>query len=121
MSFLTGIFFLMIFAVLFFLAFVISIFLRIKRKVTGIFTGNSRGSDPRGTDPRGTDPRGSDPRDGGPQPRPARQGKKIDPTVGEYVEFEEVQVYESTEPDGKKQVKFETEEQITDVEWEEVR
>ena len=40
MSFLTGIFFLMIFAVLFFLAFVISIFLRIKRKVTGIFTGN---------------------------------------------------------------------------------
>lgn len=111
MSFLTGIFFLMIFAVLFFLAFVISIFLRIKRKVTGIFTGNSRG----------TAPRGSDPRDGGPQPRPARQGKKIDPTVGEYVEFEEVQVYESTEPDGKKQVKFETEEQITDVEWEEVR
>ncbi len=111
MSILTGIFFLMIFAVLFFLAFVIGIFLRIKRKVTGIFTGNSRG----------TDPRGSDPRDGGPQPRPARQGKKIDPTVGEYVEFEEVQVYESTEPDGKKQVKFEAEEQITDVEWEEVR
>lgn len=106
MSFLTGIFFLMIFAVLFFLAFVISILLRIKRKVIGIFTGNSRGTDPR---------------DGGPQPRPARQGKKIDPTVGEYVEFEEVQVYESTEPDGKKQVKFEAEEQITDVEWEEVR
>ena len=116
MSFLTGIFFLMIFAVLFFLAFVIGIFLRIKRKVTGIFTGNGRC-----TDPRGTDPRGSDPRDGGPQPRPARQGKKIDPTVGEYVEFEEVQVYESTETDGKKQVKFEAEEQITDVEWEEVR
>lgn len=116
MSILTGIFFLMIFAVLFFLAFVIGILLRIKRKVTGIFTGNSRG-----TDPRGSDPRDGGPRDGGPQPRPARQGKKIDPTVGEYVEFEEVQVYESTEPDGKKQVKFETEEQITDVEWEEVR
>ena len=111
MSFLTGIFFLMIFAVLFFLAFVIGILLRIKRKVTGIFTGNSRG----------TDPRDGGPRDGGPQPRPARQGKKIDPTVGEYVEFEEVQVYESIEPDGKKQVKFEAEEQITDVEWEEVR
>lgn len=115
MSFLTGIFFLMIFAVLFFLAFVISIFLRIKRKVTGIFTGIFTGNS------RRTDPRGTDPRDGGPQPRPARQGKKIDPTVGEYVEFEEVQVYESTETDGKKQVKFEAEEQITDVEWEEVR
>ncbi len=44
--------------------------------------------------------------------------KKIDPDVGEYVEFEEISTfatYTYTE------VKYQTEEQISDAEWEEIR
>ena len=48
------------------------------------------------------------------------QRKKIDPGIGEYVEFEEIEVLESTQADGPT-VSYRTESQITDVEWEEIR
>lgn len=51
-------------------------------------------------------------------PYPPRHRKKIDPDVGEYVEFEEittVTTYTYTE------TKFETEEQISDADWEDIR
>lgn len=111
MSFLAGILFLMLFVVLLGMAFIIGTYLKIKRKVTEVFGGKSRSADDRG----GKADAGSS------QSAPARSGKKIDPSVGEYVEFEEVQHYESTETDGRREVKFETEEQITDVEWEDVK
>lgn len=49
------------------------------------------------------------------KPYPHRRHKKIDPDVGEYIEFEEittVTTYTYTE------TKYETEEQISDAEWE---
>lgn len=103
--------FLMLFAVLFVIAFIIGTYLKIRRKVADVFGGNTRGSGARGDNGGGN----------GPQPQPARPSKKIDPSVGEYVEFEEVQSFESTRTDGHREVKFESEEQITDVEWEEVK
>lgn len=49
---------------------------------------------------------------------PRRHRKKIDPDVGEYIEFEEISTvttYTYTER------KYDTEEQISDAEWEEIR
>lgn len=54
-----------------------------------------------------------------PQQQPRR--KKIDPSVGEYVEWEEVKVSSTTtDSSGKSTRTTVTEEQITDVEWEEL-
>lgn len=51
-----------------------------------------------------------------------RPAKKIGSDVGEYVEFEEMRVYtESKTTDGQTTVKIEVEQQITDVEWEDVK
>lgn len=51
--------------------------------------------------------------------------KKIDAEVGEYVDFEEVEVTESTTQtdggDGGSRVEFKAESQVTDVEWEDVK
>lgn len=53
-------------------------------------------------------------------PQPQRQRKKIDPGVGEYVEFEEIEVTSQTHTDNGN-ISYRTESQITDVEWEDVR
>lgn len=53
-------------------------------------------------------------------PQSQRPRKKIDPGVGEYVEFEEIEVTARTQTDNGN-VSYRTESQITDVEWEEVR
>lgn len=51
-----------------------------------------------------------------------RSGKKIDPNVGEYVDFEEVSVYNHTSStDTVKDVKFTPESQIEDAEWEDIK
>lgn len=54
------------------------------------------------------------------QPEPRRKAKKIDPTVGEYVEFTEqvVSTTESTTSDAHTTVQ--TESQITDITWEDL-
>lgn len=49
-----------------------------------------------------------------------RPRKKIDPDIGEYVEFEEIEVTAKTRTDNG-DVSYRTESQITDVEWEDVR
>lgn len=62
------------------------------------------------------------------QPEPPKKtpSKKIDPNVGEYVTFEEISVYSRTEESietdasGNKHKMVLTEEQITDVEWEDI-
>lgn len=47
--------------------------------------------------------------------------KKIDPAVGEYVEFTETQVtHTTTEADGSSETTHMTESQITDVTWEDL-
>ncbi|MCM1483707.1 MAG: DUF4834 family protein [Muribaculaceae bacterium] len=54
--------------------------------------------------------------------RSARHKKKIDPTVGEYVEWEEIKV-ESTTTTSTTDSRdtYVTEEQIVDAEWEDIR
>lgn len=55
------------------------------------------------------------------QPQPKKKKKKIDPTVGEYVEFTETQTTTTqTAPDGTPEVHTETESQITDITWEDL-
>lgn len=54
----------------------------------------------------------------------SRPAKKIADDVGEYVEFEEISAAQKTEythTDGSSTTKTIVEEQITDVEWEDVR
>ncbi|MCM1311054.1 MAG: hypothetical protein NC301_08555 [Bacteroides sp.] len=52
------------------------------------------------------------------QPQPK---KKIDPTVGEYVEFTETEVSQTaTDGQGNTTATRETESQITDVTWEDI-
>ncbi|MDE6645390.1 MAG: DUF4834 family protein [Muribaculaceae bacterium] len=59
--------------------------------------------------------------------KPHRRKKKIDKDVGEYVEYEEISVASSTyretveENDGTRRRVIETESQIVDAEWEEVK
>lgn len=54
------------------------------------------------------------------QQQPPRPKKKIDPTVGEYVEFTETTV-NRTETDGTATtISTETEQQITDITWEDL-
>lgn len=59
------------------------------------------------------------------QPKP--QTKKIDPDVGEYIHFEEVDVTSettaTTQPDGSetKTTRVKVEEQIVDIDWEDVK
>lgn len=57
-----------------------------------------------------------------PPRRPQEQHKKkIDPEVGEYVEFTETTVTHTTvDPDGSTSSRTATEQQITDVQWEEL-
>lgn len=56
-----------------------------------------------------------------PEQPPQRHKKKIDPDVGEYVAFTEVTV-ESTVSDGTTEIHtVETEQQIEDVEWEDIK
>lgn len=50
-----------------------------------------------------------------------RPRKKIDPNVGEYVEFEEISVYSSTNTYQEREVKFTPEQQIEDAEWEDIK
>ncbi len=63
---------------------------------------------------------------GGGSKKPRRK-KKIDKDVGEYVEYEEISVASSTyretveENDGGRRRVIETESQIVDAEWEEVK
>lgn len=52
--------------------------------------------------------------------QPQHPRKKIDPGIGEYVEFEEIEVTSQTQNDNGN-VSYRTENQITDVEWEDVR
>lgn len=55
------------------------------------------------------------------QPKPAVKKKKIDRSVGEYVEFEEIRVKASTQTDGDTTtVNYKVEQQITDVEFEDL-
>lgn len=49
-----------------------------------------------------------------------RRRKKIDPSVGEYVAFEEVETTETRQTESGTETRYERESQITDVEWEEV-
>lgn len=55
---------------------------------------------------------------------PIPRRKKIDPTVGEYVKFQEIQTEETiqqqSEPDGTKSTSATIEQQVTDAEWEEI-
>lgn len=56
-----------------------------------------------------------------PEQPPRRPKKKIDPDVGEYVAFTEVSV-ETTVSDGTTDIHtVETEQQIEDVEWEDIK
>lgn len=50
-----------------------------------------------------------------------RRKKKIGRDVGEYVEFEEVACTVSTDDGAKKESYTATEQQVTDVEWEDVK
>lgn len=50
-----------------------------------------------------------------------RQHKKIDPSVGEYVEFEEISVYSDSFTQQNQEVKFKPEQQIEDAEWEDIK
>ena len=56
------------------------------------------------------------------QPQQRKKGKIFGKDVGEYVEFEEVSVYQSS--DGQQtetHIKYKEESQISDADWEEVR
>ena len=56
-------------------------------------------------------------------PKPKK--KKIDPTDGEYVQFEEIDstttVNSSTDSAGRTSTTVETEQQIVDIEWEDIK
>lgn len=53
---------------------------------------------------------------------PKRRAKKIDPGVGEYIHFEEIEVSseQKTDAAGRRETKFKVEEQVVDVEWEDI-
>lgn len=72
-----------------------------------------------GNNPYGNRSGGETPRQENPKPR-----KKIDPSVGEYVSFEEIAVSRVTTGDtgskGKTRQATKTESQIVDVEWEDI-
>lgn len=56
---------------------------------------------------------------------PTRHRKKIDPEVGEYVKFQEIDVKEASETTidsstGGTTTSFKVEQQVTDAEWEEI-
>ena len=51
--------------------------------------------------------------------RHRRHGKKIDPSVGEYVEFEEISI--TTASTHASQAPFPSEPQIEDADWEEIK
>ncbi|MDE7334825.1 MAG: hypothetical protein K2N10_00750, partial [Muribaculaceae bacterium] len=51
------------------------------------------------------------------QQQPAKPKKKIDPTVGEYVEFTETTVRTTTTDGSTTTTTTQTEQQITDVTW----
>lgn len=57
------------------------------------------------------------------QPEPPAKKKKIDPTVGEYVAYEEisctVEAQTAADTDGSRKIKVE--EQVEDAVWEEIR
>ena len=54
---------------------------------------------------------------------PARKRKKITPDVGEYVEFEEIREYRPRHGRSHESapLRHETESQISDAEWEDIR
>lgn len=54
----------------------------------------------------------------GSNPFSARR-KKIDPSIGEYVEFEEVET--TTQTEEYHEVKYERRQQVEDAEWEEIK
>lgn len=54
------------------------------------------------------------------QQQPPRPKKKIDPTVGEYVEFTETTVTRTTTDGPTTTTTTETESQITDITWEDL-
>ena len=57
-------------------------------------------------------------------PQPKRKKKKIDPSVGEYVAFEEISVAESekkSSSDNGKKSSYTEEQQIEDAVWEEIK
>ncbi len=60
--------------------------------------------------------------DGRRQQQPPVARKKIDPTVGEYVEFTETTEVTATATDGGagSSIRVETEAQITDITWEDI-
>lgn len=55
-----------------------------------------------------------------PEPQPRQRRKKIDPTVGEYVDFEEVSCTVTKEGNNGTTTKYKTESQIEDITWEEL-
>lgn len=54
------------------------------------------------------------------QERPV-QKKKIDPTVGEYVEFEEIETTTTVADEQSTTTTYTRESQVTDVEWEDIK
>lgn len=55
---------------------------------------------------------------------PAQRRKKIDPSVGEYVKFQEIAVTDSTSQSdtaGSHDTTYTVEQQITDAEWEDIK
>ncbi len=53
--------------------------------------------------------------------KPAHK-KKIDPSVGEYIEFQEVScTVETSDSQGNRHIYTQTEQQIVDVEWEDIK
>lgn len=55
----------------------------------------------------------------GPQ-QPAPHRKKIDPSVGEYVAFTEIEVTETTTSQNNTTTNVRVEQQVVDVEWEDI-
>lgn len=111
MSFIFFLLFLLLFIGLGIFAWIYRIVAGIRRGVSGIFNSGGRDSSPRGGNAyRSTEDTGM-----------RRRGKRIDPTQGEYVEFEEIacdvdRVGDHNPPN----VYTEVEEQVTDAEWEEI-
>lgn len=55
-------------------------------------------------------------------PPPAPKAKKIGKDIGEYVAFEEItEVEQRSNPDGTVETEVYHEEQITDIEWEDIK
>ena len=52
---------------------------------------------------------------------PRHQGKRINPNVGEYVEFEDLPPLYQTSGQDSTKVRYTVEEQISDVEWEDIK